>query len=309
MKKGVSIILTAWKTQDYIEECLDSINKQQFFNKEKTNYEILLGIDGCEKTLEKINQIKHKYNNLKVFYFRENVGTYIVCNTLIMMAEYEYIYKFDTDDIMLPDTISTLYSYTKKEKADMVLAHCKRVHMNTNKTDKPSILGPGLIFIKTETFKKFGGFQPIRCGADTELYKRIQKFTKVKIIPNVCTISRIHNNNLTVKNDTGMKSDYRKSIQAFIDYELKMWIKSEKDAIINYIIAPCYNIETNEDILFENNISKSMYEKFMELSDNIKKQQTRNSNFYNYNTVTLNHTRYLKKRIQTSWTGYSKKPN
>lgn len=53
MKEGVSIILTAWKTQDYIEECLDSINKQQFFNKEKTNYEILLGIDGCEKTLEK----------------------------------------------------------------------------------------------------------------------------------------------------------------------------------------------------------------------------------------------------------------
>ncbi len=43
MKEGVSIILTAWKTQDYIEECLDSINKQQFFNKEKTNYEILLG--------------------------------------------------------------------------------------------------------------------------------------------------------------------------------------------------------------------------------------------------------------------------
>ena len=38
MKKGVSIILTAWNTQDYIKECLDSIMKQTFFKKGKIKH-------------------------------------------------------------------------------------------------------------------------------------------------------------------------------------------------------------------------------------------------------------------------------
>ena len=70
MKKGVSVILTAWNTQDYIEECLDSVYKQSFFKK-NDNYEVLLGIDGCEKTLNKVKGIISKYPGLKVFYFKQ----------------------------------------------------------------------------------------------------------------------------------------------------------------------------------------------------------------------------------------------
>lgn len=49
---GVSICVSAYKASDYIKECLDSINGQTYFNKNK-NYEVIVGIDGCEETLEK----------------------------------------------------------------------------------------------------------------------------------------------------------------------------------------------------------------------------------------------------------------
>ena len=219
-----------------------------------------------------------------------------------MMAKYEYIYRFDTDDIMVSNAVSTLYSYAKNKNVDMVLCHCKQ--MVTGKKPDKILLAHGQIFIKTETFIKYGGFQPVKCGADTELYKRIVKFAKVKIISNVCVLRRLHDNNLTVNNDTGMKSEYRKSIHAFIDYELKNWIKNEKSAIINCVTAPCFNIDTNEEILNDNPPTKSMYDKFMELPESIRKQYTpKKYNSYNYNTLTLNYPGYIRKRIQTSWAG------
>ena len=58
--KGVSICISAWKAQEYIEECLDSIYSQSWF-KNHNEWEVLIGIDGCVDTLKKMNEIKHKY--------------------------------------------------------------------------------------------------------------------------------------------------------------------------------------------------------------------------------------------------------
>ena len=206
---------------------------------------------------------------------------------------------------MLPIAVSTLYSYAEKENVDMLLSHCKATYFNTNKVEKTASLAHGQIFIKNEIFAKFGGFQPIKCGADTELYKRIQKFANIKAIPDVCSLRRIHGSNLTVNSETGMKSDYRKNIHAFIEYELKMWIKSEKDAAINCVTAPCYNIDDEEETIIESDAinAKSMYDKFMELPESIRKQYIpKKSDMYSATAVTA--TGYLRKKAQTSWTGY-----
>ena len=72
--KGVSIIITAYNTADYIEECLDSIYDQSWFKKHR-NWEVLLGVDHCKETLKKVVSIMEKYPNFRVFYMIENVGT------------------------------------------------------------------------------------------------------------------------------------------------------------------------------------------------------------------------------------------
>jgi len=102
---GISIIISAYNAQNFIEECLDSIEAQTFFVG-NNNYEILLGIDGCFASLNEVARIKAKYRNLRVFYMPENMGVYITFNTLLTYSKKKYILFFGADDIMWPDMIS-----------------------------------------------------------------------------------------------------------------------------------------------------------------------------------------------------------
>lgn len=106
---GVSVCISAWKTAEYIEDCLDSVAAQTWF-KEHDNYEILLGIDGCEETLAKVKEIMHKYKNLKVMMMDKNVGTYVTCNTIMKEARYEWLLRFDSDDTMPNDMIAKIFA-------------------------------------------------------------------------------------------------------------------------------------------------------------------------------------------------------
>jgi len=50
---GLSIIISAYNSSDYIIECLNSIRHQMYFHNHN-NYEILLGVDHCESTLKTV---------------------------------------------------------------------------------------------------------------------------------------------------------------------------------------------------------------------------------------------------------------
>ena len=106
---GVSVCISAWKTAKYIEDCLDSVVAQTWF-KDHDNWEILLGIDGCEETLAKVKEIMHKYKNLKVMMMDKNVGTYVTCNTIMKEANYEWLLRFDSDDTMPNDMIAKIFA-------------------------------------------------------------------------------------------------------------------------------------------------------------------------------------------------------
>lgn len=308
MKKGVSVILTAWNTQDYIEECLDSVYKQSFFNK-NDNYEVLLGIDGCEKTLNKVKGIISRYPGLKVFYFKENVGTYIVSNTLATFAQYSYLFRFDTDDIMLPDAIKDIYAYAEDKKFDLVLGRCKNLYSTTGKVDKCSALAPGQMLVKTETFLMFGGFRPFKCGADSEFFMRLKKFVNEDMSKIEICLRRLHSNNLTGRSETGMKSKYRKDIRAFLKYELETKLKTKTNAVIKCITAPCYEMNENGEVSkkeVENNFIPAeisdAFEEFMKLPDDKRKK------YYKKDVVNtpimMTSTGYIRKKAQSGWIGY-----
>lgn len=302
MKKGVSIILTAWNTQDYIKECLDSVMKQTFF--EKGNHEILLGIDGCEKTLNKIKKILPNYPELKVFYFPKNVGTYIVSNTLALMAQYKYIQRFDTDDIMDPNMIKNMFEYAEKNDSDILLCKLRMFMSSTKKESNSSTIAHGQIFVKNDIFKEFGGFRPFICGADTEFEKRIGKFVNSHVLEKVLFKYRKHNTNLTIKSDTGMYSDYRKNIHAFLVYEMENLIKKKEDAKIKCITATYCELNKDgelEDPISINSINEDIPDKFAEymaLPVEIRKKYAKGA-LPGAETVISNG--YIKRKAQSSW--------
>lgn len=228
--KGVSIIVTAWHTEKYIEECLDSIQNQSYFKTHK-NYEILVGVDGCENTLNKVKDIADKYKNLDVYYFEENVGTYIATNTLCNIAKYDYLIRFDSDDIMKEDMIEKMLKYITEKKYDYVIP--KTVELKSKKQIKTA---QGHVLLKKSVFTKFGGFRPFTCGADSELQIRLRPYINMTIIPDCLSYFRTHDNSLTTKSNTGIKSEYRKKVADFIAWEAH-YLRGEEDAIIQCITA------------------------------------------------------------------------
>ena len=118
-KNGVSIIITAYKMKNYIKETLDSISNQTYFIN-NTNYEILIGVDGCEETLNYLYTIMENYSNLKIFMMEKNYGTFITTNTIMSIAKYDNLIRFDSDDIMLPNLIEFVMKESENENIDSI---------------------------------------------------------------------------------------------------------------------------------------------------------------------------------------------
>ena len=241
-ENGVSICLSAWNTQDYIEECLDSIANQTWF-KTHDNWEILLGIDACEKTLAKVNEIMHKYKNLSVYMMNENVGTYVTCNTIMKQAKYEWLLRFDTDDVMLPNMIEIMM----KERGDVEFVQCQKQDFGM-KSDIS--LAYGVVLMKRNVFNKFNGYRNWRCDGDNDFAHRINKTVKRKRLNNVLFKRRVHLASLTNDEKTNFTSDVRKEHLAFIN------TPSNYDTLEKCILATCattkfryFSNKTNEKII------------------------------------------------------------
>ena len=106
---GVSVIISAYKASEFIEECLDSILEQQT----NFDYEVLVGVDGCPDTLNKIKDILYKYKdfNFRFYYFEINVGKYLMVNSMAKESIYDNLAFFDVDDIMMNNFIEDNFKH------------------------------------------------------------------------------------------------------------------------------------------------------------------------------------------------------
>lgn len=213
---GISIIITAYNTADYIEECLNSIYTQTWFKKSE-NWEVLIGIDHCEKTLNKMQDIMHKYPNLRIFYMNENVGTYIVSNTLISKAKYNKILRFDSDDIMKENMVELMIEAMETvNKSKIILCYFETFPKKENKTTKS--WAHGVFLCKKSVYIKYGCFMPWKCAADTEFLTRTKKEdVQIVTIPLVLFYYRMHEKSLTKRKETSMQSELRKKYKKYIE--------------------------------------------------------------------------------------------
>lgn len=245
-KEGVSVCISAYKAKDYIKECLDSVVNQSWF-KTNDNWEIIVGVDGCEETLEYLKTIMHLYKHLRVFMMDSNRGTYVTSNTIISNATYDNIFRFDSDDIMCPNLVETVLK--KKGFHQFV-----RYHMKNFGGASTTAIAWGIIFITKPLFLKYGGYKPWPCGADSDFYYRLRSLERIKTLPEILMLRRVHSTSLTQSKETGMKSDFRKK---YAD-QIKKNIFKRADAIINCVTNTYKEIVSpldgtaNQDAYIEN---------------------------------------------------------
>ncbi|MFP4365534.1 MAG: glycosyltransferase family 2 protein [Bacteroidales bacterium] len=203
-KKSISIIITAYKADMFINRCLSSIDMQDYFY-EFDDYEVLLGIDGCAKTLNAVDRGSCK--KLRILMMDQNVGTYITSNTLIDNAKYDNILRFDSDDIMKPFMVSKLLSN------DYDATRMRYRYINCGKISSPDRYSWGQVLFKKKVFEACGGYMPWRCSADKELIYRISRYFNVKCIDDRLFFKWTHENALTRAAETKTGSKIRREAQ------------------------------------------------------------------------------------------------
>jgi glycosyltransferase involved in cell wall biosynthesis len=198
---NVSIIIPAYEASEFIDECIASINKQDF----QFSYEILIGVDCCEATKAHTKSKKGMYKHTRLFYFTKNVGPYVIKNSLVDEAMYDNILFFDADDVMNNGTLLEFSKYIN----DFDYVHLKYSNFTSKATYK-EVMHDAVIGIKKSVFNKLNGFQPWRCAADTEFTHRLKwNNLKSEVLPTLSYYRRLHDKNLTINKETGHGSYIR----------------------------------------------------------------------------------------------------
>jgi hypothetical protein len=205
-----TFIIAAFEAQNFILDTIKSI-----FNLE-TRYqkiEILIGIDACYFTTKKLIESKLP-KNVKIYFFKENIGPYPIFNTLAEKAKGKNIIFFGADDLAMPNLLE-VFNQSIIEY-DMVRFGCYKFQDGTDYTDEknltlvPIVVG-GCKGIKKDTFLKFNGYFKWRASADDEFGRRVisKNITYIDLADKPTFLYRQHLNNLSHNQSTGQGSVLR----------------------------------------------------------------------------------------------------
>lgn len=210
--EGVSILIPAYKSGAFIEDCIYSLIHQ----KHTCDYEILIGVDGCEETLNVVKNIP----NVGVYYSKENIGVFPMRNSLVKKAKFDNLLFFDSDDIAQPEILQK--TADALEKADAV-RWCFYNFSIFGKYDHCKTPAFGAIGIRKSVLLEMNGFATYeRFGMDSDFVGRLEQFNKsIAIVEKPMFFRRVHPGSLTRRPDTGMRSPARIALREKIVSEIQ----------------------------------------------------------------------------------------
>lgn len=112
----MSVIIPVYNVENYLEETLNSVTDQTFFE----NIEVLLVDDGStDSSGDIVDEYASNYDNIYAFH-KKNEGQCVARNYALSYAKGEYIHFMDSDDLIKYDAYEKLYSFAKKGDYDVV---------------------------------------------------------------------------------------------------------------------------------------------------------------------------------------------
>lgn len=168
----VSIIITAYNAQRWIEKSVETLQKQTY-----TNIEIII-VDDCsfDNTPNVLVKLSEKDDRIKVWKTEKNSGTYVAKNLAIEKSSGDFITFQDADDWAAPTRIEKqLEAILKTPQAHASSCLFVRVNDSGKYLSKPSYCFIGLM-LPRYIFHKLGYFDTVKFGADSEFLERYLKF-------------------------------------------------------------------------------------------------------------------------------------
>ncbi len=211
MKPDISVIMSVYNGEEYLEEAIESVRKQTF-----TNWELIV-INDCSKdsTGDILADFAAKDERIKVYTNEVNLKLPASLNKAISLSSGKYIARMDADDISLPDRLSKQYEFMENNE-DIALSSCRFMTVKNGvyasggaggRCDSAAlrvmllvanpILHPGVI-ARAEVMKTFCYDTTRTCTEDLELWTRMAaENKKMEILPECLLIYRLHDKQIT----------------------------------------------------------------------------------------------------------------
>jgi glycosyltransferase involved in cell wall biosynthesis len=224
--KKIAVVIAAYNTSEYIMQCVESILNQKKIN--DIEIDLRIGVDGCKKTSDML-----KANRIKHYFSYNNVGAYVIRNSLIKLAEAEFYSYFDSDDIAMPTMIFQCIEKIKSGHHAVMLGKYQ-VDQDLTMLKRQNIIDDGgAISFDQYALDKVGGFQPYRCAGDTDFMRRLNMAgIEIHQVREPFYFRRNHNKSVTRSGQTAFGGEYRKKVWAeMCEQRKKGVIKIEPEII------------------------------------------------------------------------------
>ena len=174
----ISIIIPIYNKEKFLEECIDSVVNQTYFN----NIELILVNDGSTDNSEKIcYRYCNRYKNIKYF-CQNNQGVSIARNFGRSKATGKYLYFLDADDKIEKHFIERATLNAINNNSEIVIV-ANNVGLRNSTLDKIYSLAAWQCFFKTSFLEqyKFINFLPKLSNGEDSLFTLEYLFYAKKI--------------------------------------------------------------------------------------------------------------------------------
>ena len=231
-KIKLSIIISAFNVDKYIEKCINSCFQQSL---DTHSFEVLVIDEGStDKTVELSNQFNNSHNNFRII-IQLNSGLGSTRNSGIENAKGTYLWFLDGDDYLEKEILNEILLKIEKNDLDVLALNYKIVDNNYKildektsifKIDREYVSGPEFyrdnyelnytwlfIFKKDIFIKNSLKFEEKINMQDSEIFPKIMKFTsKVSVMDKHCYYYVQHDNSYTNIKNPEKRFNYFKSL-------------------------------------------------------------------------------------------------
>lgn len=260
----VSIIIPAYNLEDYLVQCIESIETSK-----SSSYEVIIVDDGStDSTPTIIKRFEDKYRNIKAIN-KENGGVSSARNIGLLNAQGEYIVFVDGDDFLKEKSVDQLIGYLQK---------------NTNDLD--------VLFLDTMTYDSSGKSELINYGFDKSIFKN---GNKKEILKHIATLSKfpglphskVIKKKMLIDNDIVFNESYRNSED--VDWVIAILLNSNSFAY-ELIKFHYYRIKRTGSL--SNTIEPDSIKHMLSLINNWV-DRSRKSNYIQYKDIIYNYLSYV----------------
>lgn len=184
IKPLLSVLMTVYNREDFINEAIESVLSSTFKNFEL----IILDDASTDNSIAIINSFLLLDQRIKLYKNEYNLGQFATRNKIVSFAEGEYMMWLDSDDKTYPFSFDyCINEMLSTPNADIGMLCRDEYLCGKTLTPKQSInhhffgtqflfIGPGGTIIKKEFFNKIGGF-PNKYGPVDDMYFNLMTAT------------------------------------------------------------------------------------------------------------------------------------